>query len=347
MSEGNLHHVPLPQHILTSTGTHRLRCLADRLTSVAEASIAGLQQHHQQDMQQKRQHSFVLPTLGSETKSLIARLALSKRYHVRPHARNSFLNNTLPSEDFEIPDLSRRGDTDMLEVTAGWKCIEATTLQLVAAQLDSLERDSIEHSSGEARWARADVLLSSAEVAVSINCPASRQHSNPDRTVTTPICADSCASLGNTARLCLVRAHRLIEMLTTTSDTCVYYASTCRKLREAHMQRSAFQFRWFGKDRTSMSEALRDATFLAVHADFPPVYLGTPRPGMSYTDSSDLDADSSVDLLYLLLMLKCDSFYVHCTGPKHIIGECMYLSLLVVENKLKPCFAAQQHRLLC
>lgn len=324
MAECNFHQLALHQHMFTSTGLRRLRCLADFPTSAAAAS-AGLQQQyeqgrqHQKQQHEQEQHSLLMPALDSETMRLMARLALSTRYHVRPHTRNSLLNGTLSLGDFEIPDPGWRGATHMHELVAMRSCMHATILQLVAAELDSLEGDSIARSCGEARWDRADVLLSSSEAAVSINCPASIQHSKGGRTVT-PKPRHSCDSLGNQARLCLLRAHHLIEMLISTSDSCVHHASACRVLREAHMQESATTAIWFLKDRRLMSEALRDASFLVMHADFPPVYLGIPRPGMGFTDTSDMDADSSMDLLYLLLMLKCDTFYVHCTGPKHIVG---------------------------
>lgn len=252
--------------------------------------------------------------MGSATKSLMARLALTQRYKPRTHISPALLEAI--DEQMEARELDEYlWETRDLQVPVFPEFLQAIIIQLDSMQITT----SFTHI--EAAWHRGDQLLASINSAIESH---SSQHGSKDaQNLRNSICFES-ASL-----YFLQQIRHCISLLITSSSSAVRQNELCKARRALGMQKASHydlqdSDAW-SEDSNLVVYLAHDVRCLVRSADFPPIYLGNPFPegstdGDSTSEEELLVDEGTRDMLYLQLMLRCDSFFVHCTGCKYIIG---------------------------
>lgn len=219
---------------------------------------------------------------------------------------------------------------------------EPRALTLLVTELDSLLQSKPSHTQKSARWSRGDDLLSLLEA--SISWQHSDKPGGDDCTSAISMCM--CPELGSAEQdlgdsQISLAAWALLKLLLTPSDRAVANVEMCRRLRMSHMQNALQHLSGDESEIPDLdSQAVMDAVSLAHSSNFPPICLGTPSM-FPEESSKDLDldpaegVDSTVNLLYLNLMLATSPFFVHCTGIDHIVGA--YACHATYPGKQRKC----------
>lgn len=300
----------------------RLRSETDLLTSVTEVpSDIQRRRYHEADQQHthsQQQSEFVYQsrptqeivntaTIGSASRIKCARLALTRRYRLSPltHLGTETLDNVIESR--ALAEGSYETRTKQL-------CVHPDVLQAITVQLDNIHTTA-SLTPVEARWLRGDQLQASLKSAIEDN--PLHQPSIQNQPLIHKHRYFHANSLGwlHATRLC-------IALILTSSSSTIHQTNMSRERRAASIQRAMQDPNTCKWESLRVMDSRQDVSLLL---NLPPIYLGSPvldgsLKATSISEEQSPGLDSTVDMLYLQLMLRCDPFLVHCTGHCHIIG---------------------------
>lgn len=274
--------------------------------------------------------TLVLSTSGSETTNLVKRLALTSRYQIDPQCRgwtmwvlDRIAREQLLSYTDPVSLHMQTADLISLQSQTQHACVQVdrNVVQLIATLLDT--RHSSTHREG--RWIMGDQMLSAVKDAIAVL--EAHQKGWPD---TLSSCKDTTqntlsASFCDQAFLqCVSKVCTLIKLLVQPSNSAVCHADACRVSRESNMLKVS-PYRGLYHNPEVVVLELNEVSQLAYSGDFAPIFLGSEYCHMDRDRASGLDYDSTIELLYLQLMLKCSTFFVHCIGNEHIVGGLIHV----------------------
>ncbi|MEW5312819.1 MAG: hypothetical protein WDW38_004425 [Sanguina aurantia] len=275
---------------------------------------------------------------------MIARLALTSRFRVHPHADVCSYLDMLQLEErcqqIQEKHVSALQTAHAHKTFSSRTHVDPKVLQYITAELDKLLAHTPSLAQRQARWTRGDQLLSRLEAAVQQQLRCSDQLSSVSYNIHTdqinPM-AISCEDFSKSAKqgvdlALLLSACRLAKLLVTPSDLSVCQGNSFRRSRVSSMQEASQLISKPGQEtRYAQLEqsSMEAAQLLTLSGDFPPLFVGTAvlddlddlSTQMKVFLGLDLDTDSTANLLYLHLMLHTSHpFHVQCTGSPHIIG---------------------------
>lgn len=264
-------------------------------------------------------------TIGSGTKSLMARLALTQRYQTCPCAPISRETSDAVNDYCQRKALS----ADLCKSKTSKVIVKLSMLQLISANLDKIH-STASLTRSDARWLRGDQLLASIQIAITNHPLLSRLKNEYYLLDETAIPDWNIFGTVDSVKMELMWlwcARLTIRLLTTSSSSAAHHAQESCAQREARMQKALLNPASWLLERKAGLESELDVERLLQSTDFPLIYLGNPLQPPEGTLAkirlkveTALDRDSSKELLYLQLMLRHDTFFVHCTGATHIIG---------------------------
>lgn len=273
--------------------------------------------------------------VGSEIQRLMANLALTQRYQVCPRMNISHATMMKACEVFQNRARTERLRKRKAKQEVQARSLDPMLLQHIVKQLDSMPRNAPTPTRMETQWLTGDWLLASVDATI-------REHPSY-----LPGLDKECLFEGreqhnhrSKSMSWLLTSRQTIRLLISASCCSVHHMQLAKERRANNMQsasekRGAYlQASHFDNiDTQSVHDykqdvvrSVQDVRLLLDCCDFPPIYLGTPLPQLpgnldGATAIKCPDINSTMHLLYLQLRLRCDPFYVHCTGSTHIKGK--------------------------
>lgn len=314
-------------------------CSATAITSATVPSST--EQHHQNTPQLLRnQRPALMPAVGTQTQSLMARLALTSRYQVRPNSTrdmqsmNDYASMHVLVTDHQKQTLRRKELRAMPR-----KSVDPATLQLVIFCLEILQSLHSCCKDSQETWMLGSDLCSMLQASISglDSDTASHKESRSLHVNDTTVHSRNASLQSHTdaeilqtletaltaysTRSRLKDASCLVRSLVAPTHDAECHDHWCKTQLASTMQKASKEPERWRKDPELIMKVIEGIMkLLSSSSCLPPIFLGS-RPGVLYCCTREyLDAHSVLELLYLQLTLKCSTFFVHCTGSKHIAG---------------------------
>lgn len=277
-------------------------------------------------------------SLGSDSKHVMARLALTSRYNIQQP--DVAIGRHLSSDEWshtcaEMVAAHQQAAQQKEGCTSAYASrstirhasVDGSLTQIIICKLEGIHC-SVSCTQAEAVWQRGDELESSVKAAIKRH-PLYQPSLHDKRHLTVSLGGHD-HSLGNPSdsKLAvglarLLDAQKLTRLLTMPSNLAIRRHEQLRDQRTSNMKERSKCANICQQTMEAVGGSALDALLISNSGDFPPIYLGKPLalPDWGCTVITDLSSDLTTDLLYLQLMLKSDKFFVQCTGPKHIVGR--------------------------
>lgn len=307
--------------------SHRPRCLMNCIVPADQDQAATSENQQQED-----EADGVFTSRCSITKK--ARLALTSRHQVQPY---DFCQILRVCEQWEA-EPKHKGECNCLICISKTKkaSFDPQILHQIMSKLDCI-LCSASGTNKEARWLRQDELMNPLEAAIKQHPLYQPSHHDIDHCSKLRDCTallerghedpDSSEAHMQTSFAWLLAARRCIMLSTMSSSIAIcrkehikaeYAANTQKVLQVPDSVSDMLE-----KFRQLFQLSFQYRLVLSNSGDFQPIYLGTPKPlpDGGWERITAVSPDVTFDLLYMQLMLRCDTFFVQCTGPNHIAGE--------------------------